>query len=317
MSGSDASRLAATWTEPARPCPGCGEGRTSGVFAPMTIDPARVSAFSYAARKVPELMSYELVRCAGCELVYAPQPPPPEVLELAYADAAFDTPDEAARAAHTYARALSPELERLRARPGFTGHALDIGTGTGAFLEQLQGAGFAHAEGVEPSHRAIESAAPALRASIRHGGFDSRGYAASSFDLVSCFQTLEHVPEPSELVAGAFRALRPGGIMAVVAHDHSALLNRVLGRRSPIVDIEHLQLFHPKSLEALLSKIGFEHIAIRPLANAYRLDYWLRLVPVGQRSRAFLLGAARRLGMAEKVVKARVGNMLGTAVKGA
>jgi hypothetical protein len=54
---------------------------------------------------------------------------------------------------------------------------------------------------------------------------------------------MEHVLDPKVIALPAFRLLRPGGAFVTVTHDHRGRLNRLLGRRSPIIDIEHLQLF--------------------------------------------------------------------------
>ena len=43
----------------------------------------------------------------------------------------------------------------------------------------------------------------------------------------------------------------------LVCHDRRAPLNRALGTRSPIMDIEHLQLFSQRSARALLERTGF------------------------------------------------------------
>ena len=51
----------------------------------------------------------------------------------------------------------------------------------------------------------------------------------------------------------AFRILKPGGAIFLIGHNRRRSLSaRLLGRRSPIFDIEHLQLFSPRSLRQLL-----------------------------------------------------------------
>ncbi len=68
-----------------------------------------------------------------------------------------------------------------------------------------------------------------------------------------------------------------------MTHDYRAPINRLLGRRSPIIDIEHMQLFCPASLDRLLGEAGFADIAIRAIRNRYPLRYWLRLRPLPAR----------------------------------
>src|SRR5262249_12382098 len=151
--------------------------------------------------KAPEFMSYRLLRCAPCCTVYAAAAPSPEALAIAYSKAGYDSAQEAILAADTYEAVLRPLISSLPQRA----HALEIGTGTGAFLERLRAAGFADVVGVEPSTAAIEAAEAKIRPFIREGIFAEEEFAPESFDLICCFQTLEHVSAPKELTESCLR----------------------------------------------------------------------------------------------------------------
>ena len=260
-----------------RACPLCGAGADQAEpFLSDTRDESRVSASSFASRKVPEYMSHAMVRCRTCDLAYVDRPPSVASLAASYHAADYDSAEEAEDAAYAYAAALDTVLDQLKGR----GAALEIGTGTGAFLERLEAVGFAELVGVEPSSAAI-AAAPAHRKPwIREGIFEEADFAPESFDLICCFMTLEHVQDPGALVAAAHRLLKPGGVFVGVTHDRRAWLNRLLGRRSPIVDIEHMQLFSATSAKRLLQHNGYTAVDGASFRNSYRPSYWLRLVPM-------------------------------------
>jgi SAM-dependent methyltransferase len=228
------------------------------------------------------------------------------MLAHAYAAADYDSSGEASLAADTYVQALAPAIASLPRR----GRVLEIGTGTGALLQRLLHAGFTDAVGIEPSRAAIDAAPPAMRGMIREGVFDEAGFDPESFDLICCFQTLEHVPEPLALARSCARLLRPGGALALVTHDYAAPLNRLLGRRSPIIDIEHLQLFCRPSLDCLLDSAGLQRHDLRALVNRYPLRYWLRLMPLpaGLKRRVAALLALLRLDGV--LIGLNVGNLL-------
>jgi SAM-dependent methyltransferase len=260
-----------------RDCPVCGAAPDQAtLFLEASYDPDRLTGASFASRKVPEFMSYRLLRCGCCATVYASAAPPAEALAASYSVADYDSSEAAELAADTYAAALAPVIAYLPRR----GRALEIGTGTGALLERLLAAGFNDVVGIEPSGAAIAAAAPSVRGLIREGVFDEADFADGSFDLICCFQTLEHVSDPRALVHSCARLLRPGGALALVTHDYAGVLNRLLGRRSPIIDIEHLQLFCRASLERLLHDGGVPAREIRSLVNRYPMHYWLRLTPL-------------------------------------
>jgi len=222
-------------------------------------------------------MHWRLMRCGRCDLVYADPAPPIEQLGALYRDAAFASAKEARFASRTYGRILRARvLPNLPDRSG----ALDIGTGDGAFLHELLDAGFTRVAGIEPSSAPIESAGQRVRPLIKQGMFEPNVFAAEQFRVVTCFQTIEHVADPLGLCREAFRILKPGGALLLVGHNRRALSAKVLGRRSPIFDIEHLQLFSPASFQALLSVAGFKRIQTRRVLNVYPLAYWNQLLPL-------------------------------------
>ncbi len=290
-----------------RQCPVCGSGQTdSAMFLKQSLDPSRLTALSYASRKTPEFMRFELVTCLRCQTVYASSAPPKGALARAYHEAQYDSAEEAKLASETYDEALSPYLATLPSR----GRALEIGTGTGVFLTRLQQAGFSEVVGIEPSRAAINAADPAVRPLIREGIFVGDDFPAEHFDLICCFQTLEHVPEPRLMVEAFARLLSKGGLLALVTHDYRAPVNRLLGRRSPIIDIEHLQLFCRPSLARLLLAGGLQTVAIETFSNRYRLTYWLRLTPLPATLKSAITQIAMTSGFGDVKMRFNVGNLL-------
>src|SRR5207245_2817162 len=94
-------------------------------------------------------------------------------------------------------------------------------------------------------------AARLIRPTLREGVFVEGDFEPGSFDLICCFQTMEHVSAPRALAESCWRLLRPGGLLSLVTHDYRAPINRLLGRRSPIIDVAHLQLYCRSSLTEL------------------------------------------------------------------
>ena len=295
-----------------RDCPICVTPAMSGVpFLDRRIDKDRFSAFSFASRKLPEYMNYKLLRCPNCDVVYACESPDGSEISDAYHQAAYDSKDEAIQAAEAYVQALKPFLASMTDR----NVALDIGTGTGVFLQCMRANGFSEVMGVEPSRAAIDDADMDIKSSIREGMFSVVDFEPSLFSLISCFMTLEHVSDPAVLLRDCFQLLKPGGIMAVVVHDWRAWNNRLLGRHTPIVDIEHLQLFSKSSIMALFRRSGFVDIDCRSFWNSYQIDYWNRLLPMPlflKRCTEFVL---RKTGIGHFRLPMNVGNLMVVAHK--
>lgn len=280
-----------------RRCPVCASGTPGRVIAESNVNAAELGPYAFASRKPPELMRHRLVECPVCDLVYADPAPGPRFLAEAYRAAAFDSEDEAAYAAATYAGLVKRLLPRLPP----TGGALDIGTGDGAFMVELDRMGFRGVEGVEPSDAPRQAAPPGVRERIYPGVFSADNHEPASLRLITCLQTIEHVPNPVALCRDAVRLLVPGGALLLVGHDRRALVNRALGLRSPLLDIEHLQLFSPLSMRRLLGESGLGGVQGHHIVNRYPLRYWMRLAP---------LPTARleRLRLARLPFPMRVGN---------
>jgi SAM-dependent methyltransferase len=284
--------------ESVRACPLCGSREEAHVVE-AAFDPARLGTLSFASRKPPELMHWRLVTCATCGLEYANPVPAPDVLLREYREAGFDAAAESTFAAETYARVVARLLPTLPGRSG----ALDIGAGDGAFLERLLELGFSDVVGLEPSPAARGRASVRVQQLIREEPLVAGVLEEGCFSLVTCLQTIEHVPDPLPLCTEARRVLREGGAVLLVSHDRHAWPARLLGRRSPIYDIEHLQLFDRRTVRLLLERAGFERIEVHTLVNRYPLGYWLRLARAPSRI-VRLLGAAASLP-----VSAPVGNV--------
>lgn len=295
-----------------RACPICHtDSEKAKLFLENSIDQSKLSEFSFASRKMPEFMSHHLVSCPVCDLVYANQPPNEEELAHAYHSADYDSSEEANDAASAYIKAINPVLKNIRSRQS----VLEIGTGTGIFLEHLSREGFSELVGVEPSKAAIASAPVERQGWIREGIFEEKNFEPESFDLICCFMTMEHVRDPKIIADAAFNLLRPGGAFVTVTHDYRAFINRLLGKRSPIIDIEHLQLFSEKSLKYLFRSAGYEDISIQAFINSYSLNYWLRLAPIPGTLKNLMAKIGGITGIGKNKLGVNVGNLITAGFK--
>lgn len=258
-----------------RCCPVCGSSDDSQIFFEENIQESLLSHLSYASRKTPEFMNFKLVSCPTCDLLYAPQIPSEKFLESAYKTTGYDSNNEAIFAAQSYAAWLKKILPSLPDKAS----ALEVGSGNGAFLKHLVQEGFQDVIGVEPSGEAIACAPKDIKGLIKHDMFKASDFESQHFSLVTMFQTLEHIQDPARFFADAHQLLKERGALMVVGHNYRHWLMRLLGKKSPIIDIEHLQLFSPDSLTYALKKAGFSKVKIHSFHNVYPLHYWTKLLP--------------------------------------
>jgi SAM-dependent methyltransferase len=288
-----------------RECPVCGSTDDRRVFAEASFAANALDEFAFSSRKLPEYMHCRIVSCERCDLLYASPGPTREFLEAAYREAAFDASDESRFASVTYGRLVRKFVGSFPDRQG----ALDIGTGDGAFLHQLRELGFVDVVGVEPSSAPIALAAAEVKPFIRQAPFLASDFESSRFCLITCFQTMEHVHDPLGLCRDAHRLLRERGALILVCHNHRAISARLMGLKSPIFDVEHLQLFSPKSIRAALERAGFGEVHVHAIVNRYPFYYWIKLAPLPKAVKTKLLRSLRGSPLGRMPVSIPVGNM--------
>lgn len=101
---------------------------------------------------------------------------------------------------------------------------LEVGCGTGRWLEALHAAAFHAAAftvfGLDPSRGMLEQARQrSLPLRLVQGQGESLPYADSGFELVSCINALHHMNDPRAFIREARRVLAPGGRLAIASMD--------------------------------------------------------------------------------------------------
>lgn len=113
---------------------------------------------------------------------------------------------------------------------------LDIGCGGGILAEALAKNG-AQVTGIDLSLPSIEAARQHARSQelsidYRHTSAEEIAQTqAGSFDVVTCMEMLEHVPEPHKVVAACAQALKPGGqaFFSTINRTPKAFVFAILG----------------------------------------------------------------------------------------
>ena len=288
-----------------RNCPCCN---SAGVLKfPSNIDDSLLSSKSYSSRKIPELMHYSYFECVNCRTLFVDELPSSEFLENSYNQAEFVSRKDSVYAAQTYFE----ELQSLNLLD--SGKLLDIGCSDGAFISVVKSKSLVDVMGVEPSIHAIDNSDPSVRECIQHTtleNFDRK----NGFNLVTCFQTIEHVNDLNGLIVKSKKLLLDQGHLVFVCHDRLSFVNRILGERSPIFDIEHLQILNKKAVGLLMQMNGFVDVTVNSISNKYPISYWLLLAPIPKFLKRFI-DSKRDKWYLSWGIKIRVGNLLAAGRK--
>jgi 2-polyprenyl-3-methyl-5-hydroxy-6-metoxy-1,4-benzoquinol methylase len=220
---------------------------------------------------------FRIVKCNQCGLIRSDPRIPDYSLAHLYKNSYFTYKNEIPNLKETYGYYLTSIDKFLTSKENL----LEIGCGNGFFLEEASTHGFKNVLGIEPSYDAKKHAAPQIHDSILSGMFSKDKFKENYFDVICIFQTLDHLVNPSQILADCFDILKPSGIVIALNHNVTALSARILGERSPIIDIEHTYLFEPSTLRKIFEKNNFTVIKIQKVQNKYSIDYLFSLLPIG------------------------------------
>lgn len=165
-------------------------------------------------------------------------------------------------------------LDRLARYGKSTGKLLDVGAATGFFLDLARRRGW-QVCGVEPSDYAA-SLARSKDIDVRTGTLDHCGFPAESFDAISMWDVIEHMPDPRCSFSSVVSLLKPGGLVAINTPDSSSLMARMLRSKwHLVVPPEHLNLFSRRSLKCLVESLGLEVLEVTSIGKTFTMQYIL------------------------------------------
>ena len=206
---------------------------------------------------------YTLVRCPGCSLVWLSNPPQPSEMHLHYT-AAYDKLISASgrNSPHRWRErksALTPHKQ--------SGAILDLGCSSGSFLESLKG-GEWKLHGIEMSKDCAQVAEVKTGAQVFVGDILEAPFRPESFDVITCFDVLEHLYEPRRVMAKVGEWLKPGGIFYVLVPNVDAAEARVFGGYWHGLELpRHLFHYSPASLKFLANSAGLREVSLETRRN--------------------------------------------------
>lgn len=180
-------------------------------------------------------------------------------------------------------------VDYIAQRASLTGaRVLDVGCGGGLLAEALAARG-AHVTGIDPAEENLAVAREHAQRSalaIDYRCVQVEALAAEmigQFDIVTCLEMLEHVPEPALIVRACARALRPGGtaVFSTINRNPKSFAMAIVGAEYllglvPRGTHEYLRLVRPAELASWCRASGLELDDLTGLhMNPLTRSYWL------------------------------------------
>lgn len=232
--------------------------------------------------------------CEACGLVYLDPRPSANDLASYYPNGyeAYQLARNLSTIARWRRRHALNILRRYVQRFHQRGRLLDAGCATGEFLEEMRSQGWA-VRGVEISPQASAAARETYGLQVFTGPLSDYDAPAGTFEVITLWDVLEHLPSPRASLLKAHRLLSSGGTLVFSIPSLESFDARLFGHWWIGWDApRHLHLFPRQVLERLLAETGFRIRERRcllggPGAFQLSLQSWL-----GERAAS---GAARIL----------------------
>jgi len=181
---------------------------------------------------------------------------------------------------------------------------LDIGCGGGILSESMAQRG-AEVTGIDLSDKALAVARLHLLESGNRVDYQKiaaeelAGQAAGSFDIVTCMEMLEHVPNPASIIAACAALVKPGGhvFFSTINRNVKAYALAVVGaeyllKLLPKGTHDYAKFIKPSELSRWAKSVGLEPdeligMTYNPFTQRYRLgrdtdvNYLLHTVKAG------------------------------------
>lgn len=202
----------------------------------------------------------ELRRCTGCGTLRFSSVSPPEVV---YADGYHDGSatygwDWTDPGTVAYEQALNDRRVAWLERHVPRGSIVDVGGGLGFFTAAAAGRGW-DATLLEPVASAARFAEQSFGVKAVNAGIDHLASPDRVYDVVALLHVLEHIPRARDALVSIRSAIAPGGVLVIELPNHASLSRRLQGDRWMGWQAgEHVHLFTPATLRALLGRSGYE-----------------------------------------------------------
>jgi SAM-dependent methyltransferase len=209
---------------------------------------------------------YRLVRCSSCNIVWQTSPPTPAEMWRHYTQ---DYHRAIAAAGEGSATRRWKDQVKLISRYKHGGAILDLGCSSGGFLSTMKGTAW-ELYGIEMEESTAERARATTGASVFVGDAVDAPFLPASFDVVTCFDVLEHVYSPRQFLTKVLEWLKPGGIFYAMMPNIDAWEARLFGTHWYGLELpRHLFHFSPTSLKYLMTDLGFEAECVKTPSISY------------------------------------------------
>ncbi len=214
---------------------------------------------------------FDFVKCSDCGMLYTPQVLKQKVLKKFYEDEYYtqtwkfksrykDSLDYKKK----YFSMIAKKIMKFKKK----GTCLDIGCGTGDFLNVMKTKGW-QCFGTELNSYARNFVKENYGVLVYDKELNK--FHTGEYDLISMSQLIEHIPDPKKALLHAHRVLKNKGLLFLAFPNEKGISILLKGKKADkFKGVEHINFFSKKTILKLLKNTGFELIYI----NSKKIDLY-------------------------------------------
>lgn len=258
-------------------CPNCGSTNISPVLT------AKDHTVSHE--------DFEIWECKNCSLRFTQNVPEEENIGRYYQSENYISHSDTSKGLinslyhQVRKRTLVQKRKLIEKTTGkSSGNILDVGAGTGAFLNEMKNANW-NCTGIEPDKNAREKAAELYNLNLKEAE-KLYSLAAQTFDAITLWHVLEHVHQLHKYIEQLKHLLSKDGKLFIAVPNYTSVDAKIYDAFWAAYDVpRHLYHFSPKAMKILLNAHGLKLEKTKPM--------WFDSVYVSMLSEKYKTGNGR------------------------
>lgn len=210
--------------------------------------------------------SFQIQKCTKCHFVFTNPRPSAEAIGKYYQSDSYISHTDGGKGIldKVYLTARNYTLrwkEQLVLKQHAQGDLLDVGCGTGEFINHMQRAGW-QVTGMEPTDRPRAKASEKIQNKI----YASLQEINRSFDVITLWHVLEHIHDLNEAIIKIKSLIKENGTIFIAVPNHESQDAKVYQSYWAAYDVpRHLWHFSKTTMKHLMTKHGLQVIDIVPM----------------------------------------------------
>lgn len=200
---------------------------------------------------------YRYTKCSNCGLIFLNHSSlEKDFIKYYPAENYYKSPSEIFYYKFVGKKIFKKIISKLKS-DNFGGKLLDVGCGTGIFLNELQKSGY-DVLGIDNSHFVLDAVPLEIKDRVQITNLKDANYPDCFFDIVVIRQVIEHLMDPNIELEEVYRILKPDGLLYIEVPNYDCIDSKIFGHNWYNLEVpRHLCQFNFETICELLKKSNF------------------------------------------------------------